>query len=149
LLDVFLYTFTMYRVFLYGLLCITCSTLLFGVLGILPYSVVTLSASLFLVVVTCYAVNEIFSCFLHAVVNTESWIITALILYLIMSPVHDGKSALILIFAGAISMASKYIITPKKNHIFNPAAFGAFMLGIFHHGAVWWVGSSVLTPVVV
>ena len=47
-------------------------------------------------------------------------------------------------------MASKYLIATGKRHLFNPAAFGAALMGIgFHRTVSWWVGdNAVLLPLI-
>jgi ferredoxin-NADP reductase len=46
-------------------------------------------------------------------------------------------------------MASKYLVAHKKKHIFNPAAFGAFLTTVTGVGfASWWVGNPYMFPAV-
>jgi glycine betaine catabolism B len=48
-------------------------------------------------------------------------------------------------------MASKYMVAVGKRHLFNPAAFGAALMGLgFHRTVSWWVGdNAVLLPLLV
>ena len=50
----------------------------------------------------------------------------------------------------AWAMASKYMVATRKKHLFNPACFGAALVGIGLHRTVsWWVGDyAVLLPVI-
>jgi Na+-transporting NADH:ubiquinone oxidoreductase subunit NqrB len=47
-------------------------------------------------------------------------------------------------------MASKYMAAIRKRHLFNPAAFGAALMGLgLNHTVSWWVGDNVaLLPVI-
>jgi ferredoxin-NADP reductase len=100
--------------------------------------------------VLCYAANKAISVFLNIPANRESWFITALILTLILTPVTDKKSFAAAAAAGIAAMVSKFIITWRKSHIFNPAAAGAFLAGrIFGVYPAWWVGTKFMTPLVI
>jgi len=47
-------------------------------------------------------------------------------------------------------VTSKYVLVIQKWHIFNPAAFGAYIAGaVLHHYPSWWVGTAFMTPVVI
>ena len=48
-------------------------------------------------------------------------------------------------------MASKYMVATGKRHLFNPAAFGAALMGIGLNRTVsWWVGdNAVLLPIII
>lgn len=80
---------------------------------------------------------------------TDSPYITAFILFFIFIPVANVNDALTLVAAGVIAIASKFVLAIHKKHIFNPAATGAFVMGLLGNGnASWWVGSDVLLPIV-
>ena len=52
--------------------------------------------------------------------------------------------------AGAVGMASKYLLAVRRQHLFNPAAVAALFTGlVFGSFASWWVGSTYLLPFVV
>ena len=52
--------------------------------------------------------------------------------------------------AGAVSMASKYLLAVRRQHLFNPAAAAALFSGlVFGSFANWWVGGTYLLPLVV
>lgn len=105
-------------------------------------------STLFLMAV-CRGVNFLLSYSLNVPRNSESDLITALILSMIMSPATTANDFLILGLAASFAMASKYVLVISKRHIFNPAATGAYLSGlVFHHYASWWVGTTILTPVV-
>ena len=60
-------------------------------------------------------------------------------------PGNDIDDWSVLAVAGAIAVASKYLLAWKKRHIFNPAALGAAVVGwLGLQQAVWWVASESL-----
>lgn len=150
LIDNFLNAITMYRVVQFGLIALALISLVFSAAGTLFYNPISLIVSLLILSVTCYISNFLFSKLLKAPTNNESYLITALILFFIYLPATTIHDALTLFLAGTIAMASKYIFAFNKRHIFNPAAFAAFILGVFGNGnALWWIGSGILLPFVI
>jgi ferredoxin-NADP reductase/Na+-transporting NADH:ubiquinone oxidoreductase subunit NqrB len=148
-IDNFLNSITMYRLVLYGLIVLAAQAVFFSVFGILPYEPLPLLASASVLIVSCYILNELFARVLKVPANSESVFITALILFLILAPLSSVSEIPTLFLASALSMGSKYIVAIRKKHIFNPAAFAAFVLGVFGSAATtWWVGSSIMTPLV-
>ncbi len=140
----------MYRLVLYGLIVIAVQALIFSLFGILPYTPLQLLASALLLVVSCYVINEMMARILRVPTNSESSFITALILFLILTPLSAVADMKILLLASMLSMISKYVVAIRKKHIFNPAALAAFVLGAFGSAAAsWWVGSAVMTPLVI
>ncbi len=116
----------------------------------IPYSWHEILASIVWLLIICWAANKLISRFLNIPANKESDLITALILALIMSPPKYSRDFALLAAAGILAIASKYVITLYKSHVFNPAALGAFVSGeLFNHYASWWVGTKFMTPVVV
>ena len=84
--------------------------------------------------------------------NPESSLITVLILVLILEPVFppaNPRGALVIALAGAVSMASKYLLASRRQHLFNPAAAALFSGQVFGSFANWWVGGTYLLPLVV
>src|SRR5205823_118248 len=97
----------------------------------------------------CRLSNRLLAKLLNIPVNKDSDFITALILSLILSPAASLNDYSVLSLAGLAAMAFKYVLVLNRRHIFNPAASGAFFVGtLLHHYAAWWVGTSILTPVV-
>ena len=79
----------------------------------------------------------------------ESSVITGLILALIFTPSADLTQLVVLAFVGFIAGISKFVITWRGRHIFNPAAFAAVVIGLTGLGvASWWVATPLLTPIV-
>lgn len=147
--DPFLNKITMYRLVLYGLIATVVWALGMSLLGQLSYNPLHLLGSLAILLVVCYGTNNLIARLLKAPTNVESWGITALILFLTLAPILDGVNAFYIAAAGAGAMASKYLLAVRKRHVFNPAAFGLFLLSVTGIGlATWWVASPVMLPIV-
>lgn len=82
--------------------------------------------------------------------NRESWLITALILFLTIAPGDSTLEYVKIALVASIAVASKYLIAWRTRHIFNPAAL-ALTIGSLSGltSAFWWVGTPLLLPVVV
>jgi ferredoxin-NADP reductase len=136
---------TMYRMVLYGVGGMVIISLLCSLLGFINFSALSIFLSLLILVVICFVANRLLAIVSDAQTNTESWLITALILTLILPPVQTLMGAAFVALAGLIAMASKYIITFRHRHIFNPAAFAAIILTLTGWlPAIWWVGTPLL-----
>lgn len=142
--------FTSYRLVLYYLLALLAWAVIGSFFKQVPYTWHTIIISAVLLAGICYLANKSISMFMNIPANRESWLITALILTLILTPVTDGQSLVAAAAAGVAAMASKYVLTFRMSHILNPAAFGAFIAGrAFHVYPAWWVGTRFITPLVV
>jgi ferredoxin-NADP reductase/Na+-translocating ferredoxin:NAD+ oxidoreductase RnfD subunit len=141
---------TSYRLMLYFLIALVAWALFGSFFDKVPYSWHEIIVSLIWITGICWITNKAISRFLDIPANKESDLITGLILVLILTPPKDVASFAVLAAAGAAAIASKYVITFQKSHIFNPAAFGALVAGdIFHKYPAWWVGTKFITPLVV
>ena len=142
-----------YRLTLYYLAAILLAALALSVLGIVHQSWVNLAFSTMVALLACLGVNWAFARVFGAGSNWESVCITALIIALIVTPPAPSDFAAVgfLILVSAWAMASKYMVAVGKRHLFNPAAFGAALVGIaFHRTVSWWVGdNAVLLPLLV
>jgi hypothetical protein len=146
-IDNILNRYTMYRVLLYGLIALLAIAVLFGFTGAISISAGSLLLSIALLVISCYVTNKLYATLLHVPTNYESWLISALILACIMPPASSASYALYTLLAGAIAISSKFLIRLHGRHIFNPVAFGAFILGITGLlPATWWIATPWLTP---
>jgi ferredoxin-NADP reductase len=145
--DEWLNGITMYRLLLYGLCVLAAIGVLLGGAGQLSLPVPGAVLSLFLLLGVCYGTNKVLSKVWQAAANTESSLITALILFLILPPATSWQRAAAIGLAGLLAMASKYMLALNRKHIFNPAAVAAVTVGLLGVGhATWWVGSPVLLP---
>jgi ferredoxin-NADP reductase len=148
-IDNFLNSTTMYRLLIYylgGLLGVAFVLSLFGNLGFSP---VALAVSVAILVTACWAINRVLAFVFRAPVNHESSIITALILALIITPKLGQFDILFLLAAAGLAMASKYVLTIRDVHIFNPAAIAVVITAIGpRQDASWWVGTAAMLPFV-
>lgn len=148
-IDNFLNSITMYRLVMYGLMVVSVIAVILGFAGILPYSGLSLIFSYSILFTVCYIVNLIFGWIFKAPLNSESYIITANILFFILWPVKSLEDAWVFVLAAVLAIASKFIIAISKRHIFNPAAAAGVFLMLFGYGSVnWWVGNPYLFPAV-
>lgn len=147
-IDNFLNRITMYRLALYYLMSLFAVAAILGAVGILPYSPTSLAISGLVVVFVCWTTNIVFAHAFRAQANIESFLITAFILVLIITPVDvkDMRFADVgfLVWASILAMASKYILAIGKKHVFNPVAISvvitSFAIG---QSATWWVGGNL------
>jgi ferredoxin-NADP reductase len=146
-IDAFLNRYTMYRVVLYGLILLLLAGEALALTGGASVSAGGLALSVAILVASCYAANKLFAWVFHAPTNTESWLITALILACIMPGTDSPSRALYLALAGVIAMASKFILVWRGSHVFNPAAIAAVILSVTGVlPAIWWVGTPWMVP---
>jgi ferredoxin-NADP reductase len=146
-IDDFLNDLTMYRLLAYGLSLLAVVCLLFSALGVLTLPAEGMLFSLVILLATCYAVNKAMAKAWHVTTNSESWFITALILFFILPQATTLIRAAAILLAGIVAMSSKYMIAYSGKHIFNPAALAATFLGLFGlMHTTWWIGSSILWP---
>lgn len=147
-IDDILNSITMYRLVLYGLAIIATMASLLSFAGLLPYSPAEMAASLFVLVAICWSLNTALAGILKAHTSVESSLITALILFLILEPSIDPKTLIVTALVGAVAVTPKYFFGTWR-HVFNPAAIALVSLGVLGQtGAIWWVGSQALLPVV-
>jgi ferredoxin-NADP reductase len=148
-IDDFLNGITMYRLLLYGLGILAITAAAFSITGTLPYKPAALLLPLAVLLAVCYVANKVLAKLYDVTPNTESSLITALILFFILPPTTAVPKLAAITLAGLIAMAAKYIFAPFGKHIFNPAAIAAVIvsaLGVLY--ASWWVGSGALLPFV-
>ena len=161
-IDDFLDKITMYRLVLYELMLLLGIAAVLGAFGILPYNPLSLALTTGMFIVFSYITNKVFSYVYKAPTNVESVYITSLILALITQPMQlptvivslASLKGVVLttIFIGWLSvwsMASKYIFSIKKKHLFNPVAIAAVIVAVFLGQSVtWWVGTAWMAPFV-
>src|SRR5690349_20589520 len=107
-IDDLLNKMTMYRLVLYFLIILLAVAGIFGMFGILPYSIVAVAFTATFLTIAAWVVNWIFAWFFKAHPNSESAYITALILSLIITPVmpNDVNGVLFLLWAAVFAMGS-------------------------------------------
>jgi len=146
IIDNFLNSITMYRLVLYGLLILAGLSILFSFFGLIIYNPLSQIISLTAFIFSCYLSNKILSLIFRAPTNIESFLITALILFFIVTPAENLKEISFIVLISFIAMASKYILTINKKHLFNPAAIAILLISFTKlTGASWWVALPILT----
>lgn len=137
---------TSYRLVLYALIFLVVCALGLRVFGIFDYSSPgILVGSLALLLVTAFSSNWLLGKLYKVAVNHESAIITALILFFVLSDPSSPIEWAGLSFAAVAAMASKYIITWRSSLIFNPAAFGVLVVSLMEIGnGAWWIADKSL-----
>lgn len=146
-IDAFLNRFTMYRLVVYVLGIYAALGILFAFMGRLSFSPTALVVSLGLILLPAYVVDRMFGRMFKVPTNMDSALITSLILFLIIQPADSVATGMALVLAGAAASASKFLLTWKGKHVFNPAAFGAALLSLSSlQAATWWIGSSLFWP---
>lgn len=146
-IDSLLNNTTMYRLLVYGLSALALLCILLSALGSLGFSAIAMIISLALLLTSSYGTNYLLRSIWKIPTNTESWLITGLILFFILPPTTSIAQGVYIFLAGSIAMAAKFIVTIHNKHLFNPAAFSVAILsasGLLT--ATWWVGSSLLWP---
>jgi ferredoxin-NADP reductase/Na+-translocating ferredoxin:NAD+ oxidoreductase RnfD subunit len=149
LIDEILNKVTIYRIVLYYLIFLVVVADVLSFFGLIPYNFLDIAINLLVAVLTCGITNHVFAKLFKAFTNFESSYITALILVLII-PVKSFDNLLYLIGASFIAMASKYLLTIERRHIFNPAAASVAAIYLLSptHTATWWVGTQAMFPFV-
>lgn len=149
LIDNFLNKITMYRLVLYCLIFLVLAAFCFCFLNFLPYNPVDFLFSVAFLVLICLLANAVFAAVFEAPSNIESVYITALILALIIPPLHSFGSLPFVIWVGILAMASKYILAVNKKHILNPAAIAVALTAFaLNQSATWWIGNIYMAPFV-
>lgn len=144
-LDALLNRITMYRLVYFVLIGWVTSTILFGFIGLLPFSGWQIIGSGLYLLTACWLLNRIFAWLWHAPAHDDSAYITALILTLIITPFRRETDAPLLILAPIIAMSAKYLLAWRRQHIFNPAALAMVVTGLtISKSASWWVGTEVM-----
>src|SRR3989344_141380 len=149
-IDNFLNRTTMYRLVLYYLFFLIGVAIVLGLFDLVSVKPLALLLSTAFLLAACWVLNKIFSYFFGAPANTESMYISALILALIITPDQPIRTLMFLSWASVFAMASKYIITIKRKHIFNPAAFAVVLTAItIGYFASWWVATPIMAPFII
>lgn len=150
LADRMLNRVTMYRLVVYYLIFLlgVATILSFG--GALAYDPFAIMFSAGFLIAVCWASNRLLAWAFSVAPASDSTYITALILALIITPITGYGDLWFLGWAGALAMASKYLLAIGRKHIFNPAAAAVAITYLTTgQSASWWVGNPLLLPFVI
>lgn len=141
---------TMYVATVCALSMITLTALVLSATGQLGFDIADLASTLAVLLLVSYSASRLFAWTFSTQHNRESWLITALILFLTLAPGDSTLEYVKLALVASIAVASKYLIAWRTRHVFNPAAI-ALAIGSLSGltSAFWWVGTPLLLPVVV
>lgn len=148
-LNKFLDNLTIYRTVLYFLFSILFLALTLSFFGLLPFTPIDLTFSFIFFSSFTYLINQGLAKISKVQTNPESQFITAAILTLVFDPFSpkDFPKILPIFLIVFAAMASKYLLTYKSRHFFNPAALGmVFGALVLNFSASWWVGDIKLWP---
>jgi ferredoxin-NADP reductase len=151
IIDNFLNKITMYRLVLYSLIALLILAAILSLFGLVPFSFFDLIPSAGFLLAVGLLANWIFAKIFKAQTNVESVYISVLILALILTPVAnlETKGFLFLFWAAVLTMASKFVLTINKKHIFNPVAIALVITSYTIGGyASWWVATVYMLPLV-
>ena len=149
MLDRLVNRVTMYRLILYYLVGLLIAAIVLSASGVMHLSAINIAISAVVLVAANYLINKLLASIFNAPINPESSIITGLILALIIPPDPTGTGLLFLLAASGLAMGSKYLLSYKNKHIFNPAAVAVFLTAFGpHQTASWWVATAPMMPFV-
>src|SRR5665647_1707228 len=144
-IDAWIDGVTMYKLLLYYLAALILIAIGLSAFGDLHYKPLYIAISTLILVAACWVTNEVFSYIFKAPTNSESSILTALILALIITPNPTGFGITFLLAVSGLAMASKYLLAINKKHLFNPAAIAVALTALGpRQSASWWIGTSVM-----
>lgn len=147
--DDFLNNITMYRLVLYYLIALWLFAFSVSFFKFLPFNPIQLLISSGIILTTCFIFNKFLAKAFNAFTNLESVYISALILILLITPGKNISDYYFIIAASIITISSKYIFALKNKHFFNPVAIAVFITSVISLGsASWWIGTSIMLPVV-
>ena len=146
-IDSLLNRITMYRLVVYGLGIISFISFIFSITGRFAMMPKSLAVSFVILFVATFVTEWVLAKSWRTPFNNESWLITALIIFLIFPPPKNFIEAVTTGLVAIIASASKYLIAWRGKHIFNPAAIAVAIVGFLGFGiTTWWVGNSALWP---
>ncbi|GEK19614.1 FAD-dependent oxidoreductase [Cellulomonas xylanilytica] len=151
--DTVLGRVTMYRLVTIALGGILLVALVLSVLGPVQQDPVALVVSTAVAVVVSVLAGRACGALWRTRVHTESAVITGLILALLFWPETTPTGLGIVALAAVLAALSKFVVAVRARHVLNPAAAGALAAGLLAplfggFGAVWWVATPALLPVV-
>lgn len=139
---------TMYKMVLYALGGLVVSSLVLGALGLIYATVLSQLGSLALLISLAVFLSYGLALVRNVHANHESSLITALIIFFLVSPAESWADALALTIAITGAIVSKYLLVYRKQHLVNAAALGVFVLALSGYGAAsWWIATPwMLVP---
>ncbi|MBO9578069.1 MAG: oxidoreductase [Microbacteriaceae bacterium] len=138
---------------------IVVAALVFMLVGALPFDPLAGVVSLLVAVAATLAGAFAAGAAMRARPETESVLVSALLVFLLFTPRLEAPDLIAVAVAGLIAGASRFLVARLGRHVFNPAALGALVVGIV--AAIlsatgsdalalptWWVATPPLLPFV-
>lgn len=148
-IDTALNKVTMYMQMQYVLAGFVVSAAVLAQVGLIGVSAGGIVLSAAVLLGASFIAQQLFVRLYNAQTNKESWIITALILVFLLPPIDSVERAVLTALCAALAIASKFIITWRGAHIFNPVAIAAVFMSVTGLLPItWWVASPWMTTVV-
>lgn len=148
-IDTWIHSVTMYRLVSILLGILAAVSVILSVTGVLFFTPLEIAAGLAVAVGVSVVSNLLVAPLFRVVPHTESAIITGLLLFFILRPSIEPLELVATAVAALVATLSKYIVAVRGRHVFNPAAFGAVVVGVTGLSVSWWwVGSAALLPAV-
>lgn len=140
---------TMYRLLVLGLATLAVIALVLSATGALFLDPAAVAVSALVAVVASVAGAWLAAALWRTRAHTESAIVTGLILFFLFWPTLEARYLGTLALAALVANLSKYLLAWRGRHLFNPAAAGAFLVGLTGWDATtWWVADRwLLVPV--
>jgi glycine betaine catabolism B len=136
---------TMYRVVRTALLVLVGCAIFLGLFDFIPYSSFEQIRSLLIVVGISLLVHESIRLVTKIPSHRESTVITALIVYFLITPASSFSDLQYIALAAVLSTVAKYIFVWKRQHVANPAAVGVVLLSATgYYEVTWWIGTPEL-----
>jgi ferredoxin-NADP reductase len=140
---------TMYGLVIICLIAIAVAALILMVVRQLAFSPLAFLATASVLLVFSYLANGFAGLIFGTRPQLSSTAITALLLLFIFPPRLDVLSLAGAALGAVVAVAGKYLLAVRGRHIFNPAALGAFVVGLTGLTfSFWWVGTPFLLPFV-
>ncbi|MFH5878000.1 FAD-dependent oxidoreductase [Arthrobacter sp. NA-172] len=148
--DAWLGRFTMYRLILWVLGVLVLYSMVLNILGWLTFGLPEMLVHLLLCLGLTYASSRLVAMLFKVQPHSESALITGLLLYFLFWPTELIPSVQLPNLAGValacvVASLSKYVLAFRGRHIFNPAAAGAFVVGLTGlNVATWWAATPAM-----
>lgn len=140
---------TMYRLVTVLLAALAVAAVLLSLIGQVSFPPGALLASAAAALFGTVGSNAVVALALRTRPHTESSVITGLLVFFLLFPSTDAADLWRIALAGALATVSKYVLAWRGRHILNPAATGVALIAVAQlDGAVWWVATSALLPLV-
>lgn len=140
---------TMYRLLTLGLAALAVVALVLSAAGALFVEPAAIAVSALVAVAASVASAWLAALAFRTRAHTESAVITGLILLFLFWPSLEPRYLGTLALAALVANLSKYLLAWRGRHVLNPAAVGAFVVGLTGWDATtWWVADRwLLVPV--